>query len=67
MDSDYSGTIDSHEMRNALREAGEYAVQGHRRITAVPPSNIGGTVEPLMALLPSRLLDHSVASAILPS
>ncbi|NXE84802.1 CAN8 protein, partial [Cochlearius cochlearius] len=28
VDSDYSGTIDSHEMRNALREAGEYAAWG---------------------------------------
>lgn len=37
VDSDYSGTIDSHEMRNALREAGEYAARGHRRVTAVAP------------------------------
>ncbi|NXX25078.1 CAN8 protein, partial [Nicator chloris] len=29
VDSDYSGTIDSHEMRNALREAGECAAGGH--------------------------------------
>ncbi|NXT13865.1 CAN8 protein, partial [Prunella fulvescens] len=28
VDSDYSGTIDSHEMRNALREAGECAAWG---------------------------------------
>lgn len=37
VDSDYSGTIDSHEMRNALREAGEYAARGHRGITAALP------------------------------
>ncbi|NXR10655.1 CAN8 protein, partial [Semnornis frantzii] len=28
VDRDYSGTIDSHEMRNALREAGEHATMG---------------------------------------
>ncbi|NXS96532.1 CAN8 protein, partial [Jacana jacana] len=29
VDIDYSGTIDAHEMRNALREAGEFAAQGY--------------------------------------
>ncbi|NXK47062.1 CAN8 protein, partial [Chauna torquata] len=38
VDSDYSGTIDSHEMRNALSEAGECAAQGHHRISAVQHS-----------------------------
>ncbi|NXG42120.1 CAN8 protein, partial [Psilopogon haemacephalus] len=40
VDRDYSGTIDSHEMRNALREAGEYAAMGHHQIT-----NTGRTVQ----------------------
>lgn len=61
VDSDYSGTIDSHEMRNALREAGECAAQG------LDHQTLGEQQGVLMAFLLSCHLDHSIGSDILPS